>query len=192
MAKSRLTRNLTLVLLLAGGAVAYNAYADRDVSVDTYRDEASCTASGLHSPQECAQAFATAKAEHEQSRPEFARREDCEADYGAAQCQPTQSGSFAPLFWGFMMGRMMGGGGLFGGGLFGGGNQGMMSQPVYGGNGRNMFTAGGAAMPFGANTVGRSTFEEKRDRHSTYVPVGGSAVRRGGFGTTGRSMAIHS
>lgn len=198
MAGRRLTRNITLALMLAGGVTAYTVYSGRETQADTFRDEASCTASGLHTAEECREALVTAQAEHEKNRPEFARREDCEADFGAAQCQPTQSGGFAPLFWGFMLGRMMSGNS--GAGIMPGmaGNRVNDREddrrnavtPVYGGSGRGIFTSAGARVP-ASGKVSSSIFKRSGIMARSYVAPGES-VMRGGFGSTGRSLSIHS
>ena len=73
-----------------------------------------------NSASECEAAFQQARSEHEQTAPRFADQTQCEQEWGEGNCESrpdqTRSGGsvFVPILAGFMLGRMMGGGGMFG------------------------------------------------------------------------------
>ncbi len=124
-------------------------------------------------PAQCEAAFQQAQAEHLQTAPKYAAKGECEQGWGENGCQEvrTAGGSiFMPLMAGFLLGRMMGGGG------FGRPVHMSPSGAMY--SGRNQVGQGG----FGARAGGLS---RQTDLRST--PSG--VTERGGFGSTasGRS-----
>ena len=176
--RKRLSGKVMLTLLLAGGTAAYMGYAQaQNVSVDNFKTASECTASGQYTLAECEQSFTEAQAIHEKAQPQFAQKQDCEADFGADQCQQTSSGMFGPLFWGYLMGRSLGGGTP-------------MAQPVYNAGQRGMMTVGGQTMPFNASKVERESFANARTAGPMYMGAGRSMVARAGFGSTGRRLSI--
>ena len=117
---------------------------------------------------ECNAAFQQARAEHDQTAPRFASQAECEQGWGEGNCEPRPdqahaSGSvFMPILAGFMIGRMMGGRGMFGAPLVQrGGTLYSRGAPV------------GSAAGFGRSGFGR-----------TSVRPGQAPVQRGGFGQT--------
>ena len=76
---------------------------------------------GQNDPAACEAAFQQARAEHDQTAPRFTSQTDCEQQWGEGNCEnrPDQARSggssvFMPILAGFMIGRMMSGGGMFG------------------------------------------------------------------------------
>ena len=175
--RKRLSGKVMLTLLVAGGAVAYMGYAQaKTVPIDNFQTASECTASGEYTLAQCESALAEAQAIHEKAQPQFAGKADCEADYGAGKCEQTSSGMFGPLFWGYMMGRALGGGMP-------------MSQPLYNAGPRGMAMVDGRTMAPGTNKMDRSSFTSARSATSMYMGPGRSSIARAGFGSTGRSLS---
>ena len=125
-------------VLLAGASLALSSCAGTgDENTTVYGDADTCAQDW--DAQSCTTAYRAAKEEHVKTAPKFTTKEECEAA-GWAACEvapqtPTTAqagggGMFMPMMMGYMMGRMMGGGG-------------MMGQPVYGNRNGYMFAAGG-------------------------------------------------
>ena len=74
-----------------------------------------CLANGDVDRSQCEADFKAAKEQHAKVAPKYTSQADCEADFGAEQCESapyqTQSGGsvFMPLMMGYMMGSMMSG-----------------------------------------------------------------------------------
>ncbi|MBI1259940.1 MAG: DUF1190 domain-containing protein, partial [Chloroflexi bacterium] len=104
------------------GAVALAGCQDENKSeVKQFKTVEACTAatdsSGnkVYSQAECQKAFDQAKAEHQQYRPRYESKADCEAEFGVGQCEPLggtsvqqHHSSFGPLFLWYMIGYHMG------------------------------------------------------------------------------------
>ena len=126
-------------VLLAGAAALGLSSCGRNAEENTtvYGDADTCAQDW--DAQACTTAYRAAKEEHVKTAPKFTTKEECEAA-GYAACEvasetPTAThagggGMFMPMMMGYMMGRMMGGGG-------------MMGQPVYGNRNGYMFAPGG-------------------------------------------------
>ena len=124
------SRAIRLALLGTAGLMSLTACEQADdplKSGDFFANAQACESA--HNPQECRASFSQAEQEHAKSAPKFTSREQCEAEFGAANCvqapgqtgqapgQTAQAGGgswFMPAMLGFMMGRMMGGGGMMG------------------------------------------------------------------------------
>lgn len=128
--------------------------------------------------------------------PKYLNKEECEADFGAGQCetapqQTTAGGSvFMPMMMGYLAGQMMNRGGA------------NLQQP--GTDNENTTGSGGAGAAAGARNVATQPLYKSRDDRSTFrtatnTPVAGGigpitlkpsqvkpqmgqVVRRGGFG----------
>lgn len=161
--------------LLGGASMALTACGDDGPPDDArfFAETKECAA--VYGDAPCADAAVKAEETHLVQAPKFARQEQCEAEFGAGNCETRQSAGggsfFMPLLMGYMMGNMLGGN--------------RFSQPVYRGpdgsavmnnNGR-MFNVGN----FGAQTAGRTT---------SFRPSQASPIARGGFG--GSSAAFNS
>jgi uncharacterized protein YgiB involved in biofilm formation len=193
---------ITLGLMGAGltAAVALTFFDDDSVSAAAYESVQQCTADGR--PREaCERAFAEANDEHRKSAPHYAKREDCEVEFGASACSalPGAPGSsagsfFVPAMAGFLLANAL--------------NSGYAAQPLYrpcadandprcrgssftgggggggysgGSGGRGFFTSTGERVATGPGSVevGRSTFSG----HGSAATLG-----RGGFGARAASM----
>lgn len=58
-----------------------------DVPALVYRDVAQCSNAGVLSAEQCQREYSSALREHQRASPRYARREDCERDFGRAECE---------------------------------------------------------------------------------------------------------
>jgi len=187
----------TAITLLGAGVAAWagiSYFSDDTVSAAAYENVQQCTADGK-SREACERAFAQASEEHQKSAPHYARREDCEAEFGSGACTtlPGTPGSsagsfFVPAMAGFLLANAL--------------NSGYAAQPLYrpcsdpndprcrgssftgssgSSGGRSFFTSTGERVATGAGSteVGRSAFTG----HGAAATLG-----RGGFGARAASM----
>lgn len=131
---------------------------------------------------ECDTAFANARIQAETTAPRYASREECEGEWGPAQCQPNNSNAgggsfFTPLLTGFIVGQMLGGGDRGGGPLFRDRN-GQYTNGAGGYLGRDYRT--GRTVARGADDSQVAKQAPGRAQSRTTV------VSRGGFGGGGR------
>ncbi len=88
----------------------------------SYKTLEECKAAKEVTAQQCETSFAAAKADDEKNAPRYDQRATCEEVYGAGNCVPkaSQSGGsfFTPLLAGFVIGRMLDGGGYRGTGMY--------------------------------------------------------------------------
>ncbi|ALX96840.1 DUF1190 family protein [Serratia fonticola] len=168
---------ISAVFMLAGCEQA-------DETVSLYKNADDCSTSNPSMSEQCTTAYNNALKEAEKTAPKYATREDCVAEFGEAQCTqaPAQAGMAAesqssgsmwmPLMAGYMMGRMMGGGGYAQQPLFTSKNA---ASPANGkfvdasGKSYGPATAGGRSM-----TVPKTAMAPK--------PAVTNTVTRGGFG----------
>ncbi|HGM5490775.1 TPA: DUF1190 family protein [Serratia fonticola] len=168
---------ISAVFMLAGCEQA-------DETVSLYKNADDCSTSNPSMSEQCTTAYNNALKEAEKTAPKYATREDCVAEFGDAQCTqaPAQAGMAAesqssgsmwmPLMAGYMMGRMMGGGGYAQQPLFSSKNA---ASPANGkfvdasGKSYGPATAGGRSM-----TVPKTAMAPK--------PAVTNTVTRGGFG----------
>lgn len=152
-----------------------------------FTDASECSAAALNSAEQCEVDYAAAQALHPQVAPKYLNKDECEADFGAEQCetapQKTTSGGsvFMPMMMGYMMGQMLNRGGA--GGNFqqpttasAGAPAKVPTQPLY--KSRDDFgtfrTATNAPVARGTGAV--------LVKPSQVKPQYGQVVRRGGFG----------
>ncbi|CAI0860228.1 DUF1190 family protein [Serratia fonticola] len=168
---------ISAVFMLAGCEQA-------DETVSLYKNADDCSTSNPSMSEQCTTAYNNALKEAEKTAPKYATREDCVAEFGEAQCTqaPAQAGMAAesqssgsmwmPLMAGYMMGRMMSGGGYAQQPLFSSKNA---ASPANGkfvdasGKSYGPATAGGRSM-----TVPKTAMAPK--------PAVTNTVTRGGFG----------
>ncbi|EOI5728235.1 DUF1190 family protein [Cronobacter malonaticus] len=182
--KSWNARHLTPVAFAVTAAFMLAGCEKSDETVQLYQNADDCSAANPGKSAECNTAYNNALKEAERTAPKYATREDCVAEFGEDQCQQVnntntsqatqQTGSmWMPLMAGYMMGRLMGGGGM------GFAQQPLFSSrnpasPAYGkytdASGRNY----GAAQPGRTMTVPKSAMAPK--------PATTSTITRGGFG----------
>jgi uncharacterized protein YgiB involved in biofilm formation len=182
-------------------AVVALAFCDEDsVSAAAYESVDQCAAGGRFTRAACERAFDDASAEHLRASPRYARREDCEAEFGADGCSTmTPPGAaaagaatlFVPAMAGFLLANAA--------------SSGLGAQPLYrpcldsndpqcrgrgtssggtvgGGGARWFYTASGdrvAAKP-GDVSVGRSVLSGR---------AASTTLARGGFGARAAAHA---
>ncbi|MBG6249247.1 MULTISPECIES: DUF1190 family protein [Symbiopectobacterium] len=155
-----------------------------DETVSMYQNADDCSATNPSMSAQCTTAYNNALKEAEKTAPKYARKEDCVAEFGEAQCipvpaqagtaaQPTQtSSSWMPLMAGYMMGRMMSGGAGFA-------QQPLFSSrsPASPANGQFVDASGKS---YGAATSGRTVTVPKTALAPK--PATTNTITRGGFG----------
>ncbi|EOV9655510.1 DUF1190 family protein [Cronobacter turicensis] len=182
--KSWNARHLTPVAFAVTAAFMLAGCEKNDETVQLYQNADDCSTANPGKSAECTTAYNNALKEAERTAPKYATREDCVAEFGEDQCKPVnntntsqatqQTGSmWMPLMAGYMMGRLMGGGGM------GFAQQPLFSSrnpasPAYGkytdASGRNY----GAAQPGRTMNVPKTALAPK--------PATTSTITRGGFG----------
>ena len=168
------SRSIKLVLL-GGASLALVACGD-EVPPDARFFSSAEECAGVYSETACQDAFKKSEQTFVAEAPKFTRKEECETQFGASNCETKETASasgggmgsfFMPMMMGYMMGNMMSGG---------------FNRPVYrgpdnsammGNQGKfyNVGTFAGAGKTAGFNAG----------------PV--TQTQRGGFGTAGRSYA---
>ena len=138
--------------------------------------------SAIHGKASCEQAFAQSEATHAAEAPQFNRKEECEAEFGAGNCETktasTSGGGmgsfFMPMMMGYMVGRMLSPGMP--------GAAGRMGSPT---TARPVYSDRGGFLHAGGAQVGRLA------PGATGIGPSGMATRvttRGGFGSSARSF----
>lgn len=126
----------------------------------------------IHGKASCEQAFTQSEATHAAEAPQFNRKEECEAEFGAGNCETktasTSGGGMGSFFMPAMMGYMMGN---------------AFSQPVYRGPDNSATTRSGG------NTYKVGSFAGN-GRASAFQASPVTQVARGGFG--GRAAAYRT
>lgn len=196
MKRSRAMRPLTIGLIGAS-AFALAACKPQTEEATAFPDLKSCLAETVKpdatmTEDDCATAYAQAVQTNMDSAPRYDAMTACEEQHGVGNCEaqvnPNGGGGsiFMPLLTGFLLGKMLSGGG------------GLMSQPLYPQRGGGFATPGGQV--FGNNrgsaTVPASTFNKPATTFDkaplSSKPASGwsnkSTVKStGGFGSSLRS-----
>ncbi|WP_045049125.1 DUF1190 family protein [Rouxiella chamberiensis] len=154
-----------------------------DENVSLYQNADDCSKANPSNSAQCTKAFNDAKAEAAKTAPKYANRADCVAEFGESQCTqtPAQAGMSAesqqggsmwmPLMAGFMMGRMMSGGGYAQQPLFTSKNAGSPASGKF---------VDSSGKSYGPATTGRSMNVPRTALAPK--PATTSTVTRGGFG----------
>lgn len=106
-------RSRSLKLALMSASVLTLAACDTQEEVGIFKSVDQCINEAGFDQAYCEAQMNTAQEEHVRVAPKYASAEDCEADFGAEQCQVapqrTESGGsvFMPLMMGYMMGSML-------------------------------------------------------------------------------------
>ena len=107
------TKILRLALMSASALTLAACENQEDVAI--FESVEQCVKYDGFGMEDCKASLDQAKAEHIRAAPKYTSAADCEADFGAAQCetapQQTSSGGsvFMPLMMGYMMGNMLSG-----------------------------------------------------------------------------------
>lgn len=167
------SRSIRLVLL-GGAGFTLAACGDDGPPEDAryFSSVADCAA--VYDTATCEAVQAEAEQKFASEAPQFTRKEECEAEFGAGNCETQQASSgggfFMPMLMGYMMGNALSGGNRF-------------AQPVYrGANGSAVMPSGGKF--FNVGSFARSGAGGAAFRPATQV----AEVTRGGFGQTSRSF----
>jgi len=167
------SRKLTLALMSATALTLAACDDPQDVAIFENADQ--CAKTDGFTLEQCEADLKQAQAEHVRVAPKYTSVADCEADFGAGQCetapqQTTSGGSvFMPLMMGYMMGSMLGGN-----------RAGVASQPLYrSADDSKSFRTGDN------QKVGSKTGVTKVPGQIARAPTTKtSTVRRGGFGAS--------
>jgi uncharacterized protein YgiB involved in biofilm formation len=111
-------RSSTAALLLMGATPLFlsacGGSQDQQIKEQSYPTVAACTSAG-NTPADCERAFDQAQAAANSAAPHYKTREECIQQFGPDQCQERtddRQGSFwGPLMTGFILGRILNGGG---------------------------------------------------------------------------------
>lgn len=209
------SKRITLVLMGTAGLITLAACDDTPEVEDAkfFKSEAECAASS--DPQDCKDAFETARKEHWRTAPSFTSRESCEAQFGAANCvqtnvqpgtaqaTPTASAGmsswFLPALGGYFIGRTLGG--LSAMPYYQNvNNQGFMGGQPCGGPGQALGAAGcprpaaWASSPGSSSSTFRSASSTSYSRwgSSSSSTASSSTTSRSGFGSTAASRSSSS
>ncbi|CCQ73393.1 DUF1190 domain-containing protein [Magnetospira sp. QH-2] len=167
------SRHVALVMMGAS-ALALTACEESQVDVGVFESVDQCMITPGMTKELCTESLAASQEQHAKVAPKYTSKGDCEADFGAGQCEDspyqTQSGGsvFMPMMMGFMMGQMMAG----------------RSQPLYrsSDDAKSYRTADN-------KTVASKTGMTKVPQSLTKTPsVKTSTMRRGGFGSRASSL----
>lgn len=195
------SKSLTLTSLMAGASLTLGAcngsppssQAEAQVNKDpveafAYANLDQCKTEDKVSDEECDKAYAAALKDNETNAPKYSQQANCEEVYGVGQCVPRSSAGhgsfFTPLLTGFIIGRMLDGGGYRGTGLY-------RRDDRYGGG---YYTGWGGRVNHdyatGRTTVGREGIDPPSSVRNapSRVQSRSTVVSRGGFGGGGRSF----
>ena len=170
-------RSKSLKLALMGATVLTMTACDNpDEVAAIFENVDECAKYEGQDLDQCRQGWEKAAQEHIRTAPKYTSVEDCQADFGAEQCeeapvQTTSGGSvFMPMMMGYMMGSM----------LSGGGRSNVATQPLYRSkDDPKSFRTGDN------QKVASKTGVQKVPSNVTKAPTTKtSTVRRGGFGST--------
>ena len=178
MKKSRSIR----LVLLGSASIALASCGDDGPPNDAkfFANLQECSA--IYDMTQCLDAQKKAESTFTAEVPKFGRKEQCEAEFGAGNCETKQlaennassggAGSFfMPMMMGYMMGNMLGG-------------QSRFNQPVYRGPNNTAMTQTSSGKMFNIGSFGGAG----RSAASTFRPAAQVAqvgtVQRGGFGST--------
>lgn len=186
MKRSKFLRPATIGLIGASAFALAACQEDPPEEVNIFSSAQECQALPGATVESCEAGYKEALAQHEQTAPRYDSLEYCEEQHGVGNCGTPQVGSeggggmgiFMPLLMGYMMGRMLGGGGGF------------ASKPLYGAPGGGMTTADKSAS-FGAGAksgkVSAGALAPAKSTVGTPPMSKATAASRGGFGGAGAS-----
>ena len=168
--------SVSVAALMGVSVIALSACEEPKVDAAIFDSLQQCINEPGMLREDCEKKYAEAKSQHAAVAPKYTSARDCQADFGAGQCEEapyrTQSGGsvFMPLMMGYMMGSMIGGRGYG------------SSQPLYrtAKDRKTYRTADNrkAGTATGRTQVARSATSRPSFKSST--------IKRGGFGSSGR------
>lgn len=169
MKKSRAVK----LVLLGSATMALAACSDDAPPNDAKFFSSVEECSAVYDAATCAEAAAETQKISDQEAPLYAKKEECEAEFGVGNCetrQTTSGGSiFMPLLMGYMMGNML--------------SQNRFNQPVYRGpNNEAMMPKNGRLFNVGNFTAGAGKAAGFQQASQF------TQVKRAGFGTTSKAF----
>ncbi|MFT6582375.1 MAG: hypothetical protein ACJAU6_002819 [Alphaproteobacteria bacterium] len=168
------TKNLKLVLMSASALTLAACENQEDVAI--FESVEQCVSHDGFGMEDCTANMEQAKAEHIRAAPKYTAAADCEADFGAGQCetapQQTSSGGsvFMPLMMGYMMGNMLSG------------RSRATSQPLY----RSKDNPGNFRTADNQKVTGKTGISKVPAKVAKAPTTKTRTVRRGGFGAVAR------
>jgi uncharacterized protein YgiB involved in biofilm formation len=172
-------RSRTLTLALMSATALTLAACDNPEEVGVFETVEQCATQEGFNIDACETNMKLAQDEHIRVAPKYTSAADCEADFGAEQCetapQQTSSGGsvFMPLMMGYMMGSMLSG------------RSGAATQPLYRSkdDSKNFRTGDNQKV---AGKTGVSKVPSQVARASSTKT---STIKRGGFGSAARASS---
>ena len=165
------SRSVKLVLL-GGAAMTLAACSDDAPPNDAQFFSSAEECSAVYDAATCASAVAETQKISDQEAPLYARKEECEAEFGVGNCetrQTTSGGSiFMPLLMGYMMGNMLSGN--------------RFNQPVYRGPNNE------AMMPRNGRLFNVGSFAGAGRNPGFQQAAQFTQIKRAGFGTTSKAF----
>ncbi|MDX1537127.1 DUF1190 domain-containing protein [Arsukibacterium sp.] len=171
--QTKRSQKAALIFMLPATGLALNGCAEKQVEAQVFSTPEECAAF-YNPPAQCQAAFAEAAQLHPKVAPRYANKQECEADFGAGQCETApeqhQQGSFfMPMMMGFMAGQMLNRGGL---------------APAAGQTGQQ------TAAATGRNTVPTQPLYKSRDDRNTFRTATNTAVASQPGSTSIRPSAV--
>ncbi|TFL16835.1 DUF1190 domain-containing protein [Jannaschia formosa] len=163
-----------IVLLGAASVIALAGCQEERADVVIFDDPEACATGGLEA-ELCAEQYAEALAEHEETAPRYDALAVCEAEHGDGACIEDESrpSIFMPLMAGFLMGQL----------LSGRGYAARAMVPAAGGGFATTDGATRASSLSGRGSVGASALTTQAASTRNAAPLTRSTVARsGGFG----------
>ncbi|NKB60198.1 MAG: DUF1190 domain-containing protein [Alphaproteobacteria bacterium] len=167
-------RSRSLKLALMSASVLTVAACDKPEEVAIFENLEQCINEAGFEREVCEAHLNTAKQEHVRVSPKYTSAADCEADFGAAQCevapQQTSSGGsvFMPLMMGYMMGNMLAG------------NSRVATQPLY----RSKDNPGNFRTADNQKVAGKTGISKVPSSVTKAPTTKTRTTRRNGFGAT--------
>lgn len=168
--------------MAACGSPQYNLPEQPPVPALAYTSLDECKAANDVSDTDCESAETAAKAQAAETSPRYATREECEGQWGPAQCEPRNQGGgsfFGPLATGFIIGQLLNGGGYRGGGPLYRGRDGQYSNGYGGGYLSRDYRTGRTITNANDHTPAARQAPARAQSRT-------AVVSRGGFGGGGR------
>ncbi len=171
-------RSKSLKLALMGASALTLAACDNPENVAVFESVEQCETEAGFDRETCEANFKQAESEHIRVAPKYTSAADCEADFGAAQCevapQTTQSGGsvFMPLMMGYMMGSMLGN------------TSRVASQPLY----RSKDDRANFRTGDNQKVAGKTGITKVPSQVAKAPTTKTSTIRRNGFGASARSF----
>lgn len=185
--KSSMKKSRSIRLVLLGGATMMLAACGEDDQVPKdakfFSDVKDCAA--VYSEATCLDAKTQSEKDYLAQAPRFSRKEECEKEFGAGNCETPQatgtassggSSFFMPMMMGYMLGNMMGG------------NNNRFNAPVYRGVDNTAVMPRNGKFSNVGSFAGTGASSAKAFRPAAQV----TSVSRSGFGSTAASYRSSS